>query len=55
MALVSDKQVAIVGTRTPTNYGSSIIRRVSEKVANDGYVIVSGLVLDQTQSHIRAR
>ena len=44
-ALNPKKAVAIIGTREPTNFGCRMGRRLSQILAKDGYVIVSGLAL----------
>ena len=43
--LNQDKSVAIVGTRNPTEFGARMGLRLAELLAEDGYVIVSGLAL----------
>ena len=43
LSLVNKKSVAIVGTRMPSNYGRVITERFTEKLAQSGLVIVSGL------------
>lgn len=42
-ALNQDKSVAIIGTRNPTDFGARMGRRLAQILAEDGYVIVSGL------------
>lgn len=44
-ALNSEKAVAIIGTRNPTPFGAKMGRRLAQILADDGYVIVSGLAL----------
>lgn len=44
-ALNSEKAVAIIGTRDPTPFGAKMGRRLAQILAEDGYVIVSGLAL----------
>ena len=44
-ALDGDKQVAIVGTRAPTDYGHQMAQGVSGQLASQGYTVVSGLAL----------
>lgn len=43
--LDGDKQVAIVGTRAPTDYGRQMAQGVSGQLASRGYAVVSGLAL----------
>ena len=43
LSLVNKKSVAIVGTRMPSNYGRVITERFTEKLAQSGLVVVSGL------------
>ena len=51
-ALDPAKSVAMVGTRTPTDFGSRMGRRLAEILADDGYVVVSGLALGcDTEAH----
>ncbi len=40
-----DKSIAIVGTRTPTDFGSRMARRFSESAVSAGWTTVSGLAL----------
>lgn len=44
-SLNQEKSVAIVGTRNPTSFGERMGRRLAEMLAEDGYVVVSGLAL----------
>lgn len=44
-ALNADKAVAIVGTREPTQFGAKMGKRLAQILAEDGYVIISGLAL----------
>lgn len=44
-ALNADKAVAIVGTREPTQFGAKMGRRLAQILAEDGYVVISGLAL----------
>lgn len=51
--LQSQKTLAIVGTRNPTNTGEKMARRIAEIFSNKGYVIISGLALGiDTEAHI---
>lgn len=43
--LNEEKSVAIVGTREPTDYGRKAGARLAQVLAEDGYVVVSGLAL----------
>jgi DNA processing protein len=40
---ISQRAVAIVGTRTPTNEGLAVTRKLAATLASGGFVIVSGL------------
>lgn len=44
-SLNPEKAVAIVGTRTPTEFGRRMGRRLAQLLSEDGYVIVSGLAV----------
>ena len=43
LSLLKEKCLAVVGTRTPTNYGKIITEKFVDKLARSGLVIVSGL------------
>jgi len=43
LLLLKEKCLAVVGTRTPTNYGKIITEKFVDKLARSGLVIVSGL------------
>lgn len=43
--LNSDKAVAVIGTRQPTSFGERMGKRFAQILAEDGYVIVSGLAI----------
>ena len=43
LSLLDDKCIAMVGTRTPTNYGKLITEKFAKELAQSGFVIVSGL------------
>jgi len=40
---ISKRAVAIVGTRTPTEYGLAVTRKLAAVLASGGFIIVSGL------------
>ena len=44
-SLDSDKAVAIVGTRHPTEFGCRMARRLAQVLSEDGYVVISGLAV----------
>ena len=44
-ALNTEKAVAIVGTRQPSEFGRRMARRLAQVLAEDGYAVVSGLAL----------
>lgn len=44
-ALNQERSVAIIGARDVTDYGRALGQRLAERLAGDGYVIVSGLAL----------
>lgn len=44
-ALNSEKAVSIIGTRDPTPFGATMGRKLAQILAENGYVIVSGLAL----------
>lgn len=44
-ALNPEKSVAIIGTRNPTDFGRRMGRRLAQLLAEDGYVVVSGLAV----------
>lgn len=47
-----DASIAVVGTRNPSNYGKECAKRISRILAQDGWIIVSGLALGiDTASH----
>lgn len=53
--LKSPKNVAIIGTREPTQYGKRIALKLAREFANEGYTIVSGLAKGiDTFGHIGA-
>ena len=41
--LLREKCISIVGTRQSTNYGNYISKKISKKLSDFGFVIVSGL------------
>ncbi len=43
LSLANQKSVAVVGTRMPSNYGRIVTEKFSEKLAQSGLVVVSGL------------
>ncbi len=43
LSLLNEKCVAIVGTRMPTNYGKIVTEKFAKRLAESGFVIVSGL------------
>jgi len=43
LSLLKEKCLAIVGTRVPSNYGKLITEKFAKKLAESGFVIVSGL------------
>jgi len=52
---LSERAVAIVGTRTPTKYGMEAAGKLAEMLAKEGYLIVSGLARGiDTQAHLGA-
>jgi len=52
---ISERAVAIVGTRTPTKYGMEAARTLAEMLAKEGFFIVSGLARGiDTQAHLGA-
>lgn len=44
-ALNAEKTVAVIGTREPTTFGESMGERIAQLMAEQGYVIVSGLAI----------
>lgn len=44
-AINAEKAVAIIGTRNPTDFGMRMGRRFAQILAEDGYVVVSGLAV----------
>ncbi|HEY0769091.1 MAG TPA: DNA-processing protein DprA [Sphingobacteriaceae bacterium] len=44
-ALTRDPSIAIIGTREPTDYGSTMARRCGQLFSEEGFVVVSGLAL----------
>lgn len=44
-SLNTEKAVAIVGTRNPTEFGARMGHRLAELLSQDGYAIISGLAL----------
>lgn len=40
---IAARSVACVGTKEPSDYGATVTRRVTERLADEGYTIVSGL------------
>lgn len=54
-SLNSEKSVAMVGTRNPTDFGARMGRRLAELLASDNYTVVSGLALGcDTLAHMGA-
>ena len=43
VSLLKEKSIAIVGTRSPSNYGTIVTERFAGELAKEGVVIVSGL------------
>lgn len=43
ISLLNEQGIAIVGTRTPTNYGKIVTEKFSTFLAENGFVIISGL------------
>lgn len=43
VSLLNKKSLAIIGSRTPSNYGRVVTERFSKEVAESGLVVVSGL------------
>lgn len=53
--LNSERAIAIIGTREPTDFGLKFGRRVANLLAKEGYVIVSGLAIgSDTIGHLGA-
>ncbi|MCA1053644.1 DNA-processing protein DprA [Rossellomorea aquimaris] len=51
--LNSTKSIAVVGTRTPTDTGKKMARRISKIFSERGYTIISGLALGiDTEAHV---
>lgn len=49
------KSVAVVGSREPTEFGAQMGRRLAKVLADDGYLVVSGLALgSDTAGHLGA-
>ncbi|MFH1710263.1 MAG: DNA-processing protein DprA [bacterium] len=54
-SVLNSRCIAIVGTRTATNYGKEIARRFSYELAQCGFTVVSGLAEGiDTEAHIGA-
>lgn len=43
LALLDEKGIAVVGTRSPTNYGKIVTEKIVGSIATAGFVVVSGL------------
>ena len=51
--LLNKKIVAVIGSREPTNYSSSITKKIVNKLLKKGYVVVSGLAVGiDSVSHV---
>jgi len=52
-SLVSNRIVAIIGTRHPSEYGFKVARKIAQYCTRKGFVVISGLALGcDTQGHL---